>query len=52
VLVTTLVQPDKTYTLALITMIDFACIGLVAALLLLSDPVKSGTAIKTGEMGK
>ncbi len=34
VLVTTLVQPDKTYPLALITMIVFACIGLIAALLL------------------
>jgi len=34
VLVTTLVPPDKTYYLALITMIVFACIGLIAALLL------------------
>jgi MFS family permease len=34
VLVTTLVPPDKTYGLALITMIGFACIGLLAALLL------------------
>src|SRR5438132_10439717 len=34
VLVTTLVQPDKTYPLALITMIVFACIGLIAALLI------------------
>ena len=34
VLVTTLVPPDKTYPLALITMIVFACIGLIAALLL------------------
>jgi MFS family permease len=34
VLVTTLVPPDKTYGLALITMIVFACIGLLAALLL------------------
>ena len=51
VLVTTLVQPDKTYPLALITMIVFACIGLIAALLLPSAPVKSGTAIETGEVG-
>ena len=34
VLVTTLVQPDKTYPLALITMIVFACVGLIAALLI------------------
>ncbi|HEX6555466.1 MAG TPA: MFS transporter [Ktedonobacteraceae bacterium] len=34
VLVTTFVAPDKTYPLALITMIVFACIGLIAALLL------------------
>jgi len=34
VLVTTLVPPDKTYPLALITMIVFAGIGLIAALLL------------------
>jgi len=34
VLVTTLVPPDKTYGLALMTMIAFACIGLLAALLL------------------
>ena len=34
VLVTALVPPDKTYPLALITIIVFGCIGLVAALLL------------------
>ena len=51
VLVTTLVTPDKTYTLAFITMIFFACIGLIAALLLPSDLVKSGTATQTGEVG-
>ncbi len=34
VLVTTLVPPDKTYSLALITMIVFACIGLLAAILI------------------
>jgi MFS family permease len=34
VLVTTLVPVDKTYPLALITMVVFACIGLIAALLL------------------
>jgi MFS family permease len=34
VLVTTLVPPNKTYGLALITMIVFACIGLLAAILL------------------
>ena len=34
VLVTTIVAPAKTYPLALITMIVFACIGLIAALLL------------------
>jgi MFS family permease len=34
VLVTTLVTPDKTYPLALITMIVFACIGLIAAILI------------------
>jgi hypothetical protein len=33
-LVTTLVTPDKTYPLALITMIVFACIGLIAAILI------------------
>src|SRR3989454_10617240 len=37
VLVTTLVPPDKTYALALITMIVFACIGLIAAILIPSD---------------
>src|SRR3989440_3933355 len=52
VLVTTLVTPDKTYTLAFITMIAFACIGLIAALLLPSDQVQSGTAIETGEVGE
>jgi len=51
VLVTTLVTPDKTYTLAFITMIVFACIGLIAAILIPSDQVKSGTAIETGEVG-
>lgn len=34
VLVTTIVPVDKTYPLALITMVVFACIGLIAALLL------------------
>src|SRR6266516_2841870 len=52
VLVTTLVPPDKTYALALITMIVFACIGLVAALLLPSDLVKSGTAARTADVGE
>ncbi len=51
VLVTTLVTPDKTYTLAFITMIVFACIGLIAALLLPSTLEKSGTAMETGEVG-
>ena len=51
VLVTTLVTPDKTYTLAFITMLVFACIGLIAALLLPSNLVQSGTAIKTSEVG-
>src|SRR2546421_11946936 len=51
VLVTTLVTSDKTYTLAFITMIAFACIGLIAALLLPSDQVQSGTAMETGEVG-
>jgi len=51
VLVTTLVPPDKTYALALITMIVFACIGLIAALLLPSAQEKSGTAMETGEVG-
>jgi nitrate/nitrite transporter NarK len=51
VLVTTLVTPDKTYTLAFITMIVFACIGLIAALLLPSALEKSGTAMETGEVG-
>jgi MFS family permease len=51
VLVTTLVSPDKTYALSLITMIAFACIGLIAAILIPSDQVKSGTAIETGEVG-
>jgi MFS family permease len=46
VLVTTFVPPDKTYPLALITMIVFACIGLIAAILIPSDQVKFGT---TGE---
>jgi MFS family permease len=49
VLVTTLVPPDKTYPLALITMIVFACIGLIAAILIPSDSVKSGTATQSGE---
>jgi predicted MFS family arabinose efflux permease len=51
VLVTTLVTPDKTYTLAFITMIVFACIGLIAAILIPSNQVKSGTTIETGEVG-
>jgi nitrate/nitrite transporter NarK len=51
VLVTTLVPPDKTYALSLITMIVFACIGLIAALLIPSTQVKSGTTIETGEGG-
>ncbi|HEY6407872.1 MAG TPA: MFS transporter, partial [Ktedonobacteraceae bacterium] len=51
VLVTTLVTQDKTYTLAFITMIVFACFGLIAALLIPSDQVKSGTAVETGEVG-
>ena len=50
VLVTTLVPPDKTYALALITMIVFACIGLIAALLLPSDQVRSETARETSEV--
>ena len=32
-------------------MIVFACIGLIAAILIPSDQVKSGTAIETGEVG-
>ena len=51
VLVTTLVPPDKTYGLALITMIVFACIGLVAALLLPSTPVQSAPATLAAEKG-
>jgi MFS family permease len=51
VLVTTLVSPDKTYALSLITMIVFACIGLIAAILIPSNRVKSGTTIETGEVG-
>jgi len=50
VLVTTLVQPDKTYPLALITLVVIACIGLIAALLLPPNPVQSGTATQTGEI--
>ena len=46
VLVTTLVPPEKTYPLAFITMIVFACIGLIAAILIPSDQVKSGTSIE------
>src|SRR5437868_3841013 len=42
VLVTSLVAHDKTYTLAFITMIVFACFGLIAALLIPSDQVKAG----------
>ena len=52
VLVTTLVPPEKTYGLALITMIVFACIGLIAALLLPSAPVQSAPATLTGEQGE
>jgi predicted MFS family arabinose efflux permease len=52
VLVTTLVPPGKTYGLALITMIVFACIGLIAALLLPSAPVQSAPATLTGEQGE
>ena len=51
VLVTTLVTQDKTYTLAFITMIVFACIGLVAALLLPSGTAQAGIATQTGEVG-
>src|SRR5438874_25907 len=51
VLVTSLVAHDKTYTLAFITMIVFACFGLIAALLIPSDQVKAGTAVETGEVG-
>jgi predicted MFS family arabinose efflux permease len=50
VLVTTLVTPDKTYTLAFITMIVFACIGLIAALLLPSGTAQAGTATQTSEV--
>jgi MFS family permease len=49
VLVTTLVAPDKTYPLALITMIVFACIGLIAAILIPSNQVQSGIASETPE---
>jgi MFS family permease len=49
VLVTAFVPPDKTYPLALITMIVFACIGLLAALLLPSGQVQPGTAIEAEE---
>jgi MFS family permease len=49
VLVTTLVAPEKTYPLAFITMIVFACIGLIAAILIPSDQVKSGTSIEAEE---
>ncbi|HEY6406150.1 MAG TPA: MFS transporter, partial [Ktedonobacteraceae bacterium] len=49
VLVTTLVAPEKTYPLAFITMIVFACIGLIAAILIPSDQVKSGTVRETPE---
>ena len=37
------------YAAALITMIVFACIGLIAAILIPSAPVKSGTATQSGE---
>jgi len=52
VLVTTLVPPDKTYPLALITMIVFACIGLIAAILIPSDQVKSGSTAQAVEMSE
>ena len=51
VLVTTAVPVIKTWPLALITMVVFACIGLIAALLLPPNPVQSGTATRTGEIG-
>lgn len=51
VLVTTAVPVNKTYGLAIIVMIVIACIGLVAALLLPPNPVQSGTATQTGEIG-
>jgi MFS family permease len=40
------------YAAALITMIVFACIGLIAAILLPSTPLQSETATRKGEMGE
>jgi MFS family permease len=48
VLVTTAVPVIKTYPLALMTMVVFACIGLIAALLLPSASVQSAPAALTG----
>jgi F0F1-type ATP synthase membrane subunit c/vacuolar-type H+-ATPase subunit K len=50
VLVSSVVSENKTFGLALITVVVIACIGLIAALLLPSNPVQSGTATQTGEI--
>jgi MFS family permease len=52
VLVSSLIPENQTYGWALITLVVIAGIGLIAALLLPSDPVKSGTATRTGEVGE
>ncbi len=52
VLVSSLVSENKTFGLALITVVIIACLGLIAALLLPADPVKSGTTTRTAEMGE
>ena len=51
VLVSSLVAENQTFGLALITVVVIACIGLIAALLLPPNPVQSGTATQTGEIG-
>ena len=51
VLVTSLVPENQTFGLALITVVVIAGIGLIAALLLPPNPVQSGTATQTGEIG-
>jgi MFS family permease len=52
VLVTTLVPETQTYGLAIITLVVISFIGLGAALLLPTNPVKSGTTKETKEVGE
>ncbi len=51
VLVSSVVPENQTFGWALITVVVIAGIGLLAALLLPPNPVQSGTATRTGEIG-